>query len=112
MLEVDWDKIDNHYKEISMLPLHQQQQNHQSKLEFDSSIDNRPASTSYQDFSVAGSDQRTAVSPDLDSNITDWKPHQHDRFDGLNSDGRATFSKPDGHIPMMHAVKPDGAGHT
>ena len=100
-MEVDWDKIDHHYRETNMSPSKSQNNEH-----FVSSGNNRASLNSYPRFSVSSSEQQTVVSQGLDS-----KPDGYTQYDVPHT---RNINKPMGGIfsPKLQTVKPDGAGQT
>ena len=101
-MEVDWDSVDNHFRDTTMFPLKFQDNEHSV-----SSGNNRISSNSYPRFSMSSSEQQTFVSQGLD-----LKPDGYTQYDVPHTRNGNVLNKPIGEIPspMLQTVKPDGAG--
>ena len=86
VLEVDWDEINNHYKETNLLPL----QLH-SDQRYNSSTSDMATSYSSQRISNTYSEQRPEAGP-----LVMNKPDGAARFEVPHSKETTTVSKPDG----------------
>ena len=86
VLAVDWDEINNHYKETNLLPLQQ----HSGQKHISSSSD-MATSYSSQRISDTYSEQRSEAGP-----LVMNKPDGSARFEVPHSKKTTTVSKPDG----------------
>ena len=86
VLEVNWDEINNHYKETNLLPL----QLH-SDQRYNSSTSDMATSYSSQRISNTYSEQRSEAGP-----LVMNKPDGAARFEVPHSKETTTVSKPDG----------------